>query len=111
VSVELWRHPAAGGTWSRVGAGPGPRSVGSVAPGRAGLLLTDETGTLWRLSPDGSFERLPDPVVDGAPVRAGPLFSGPGGRMISQPAGDIHGALLLVSADDGDSWLPTLIPD
>ena len=110
VSVELWRHPAAGGTWRRVGAGPAPQSVGSVAPGRSGLLLTDETGTLWRLSPDGSFERLPDPVVDGAPVRAGPLFSGPGGRMISQPAADIRGALLLVSADDGDSWLPTLIP-
>jgi hypothetical protein len=108
--AELWRHPGAGGTWSRVGARPRPRSVGSVAPARSGLLFTDETGTLWRLSPGGSFERLPDPVVDGAPVRAGPLFSGPGGRIISRPVGDIGGALLLVSADDGDSWLPTLVP-
>src|SRR5215218_4847368 len=66
--AELWRHPGAGGTWSRVEARPGPRSVGSVAPARSGLLLTDQTGTLWRLSPGGSFERLPDPVVGGAPV-------------------------------------------
>jgi hypothetical protein len=109
--AELWWHPGAGGTWSRVRARPGPRSIGSVAPGRSGLLLTEETGTLWRLSPVGSFERLPDPVVDGVPVRAGPLFSGPGGRMISLPAVGIGGgALLLVSADDGDSWLPTLVP-
>ena len=110
VGLELWWHPDAGGTWSRVDAGPRPQSVGSVAPGRSGLLLTDQPGTLWRLSPDGSFERLPDPVVDGAPVRAGSLFSGPGGRMISRPTGSIGGALLLVSADDGDSWLPTLVP-
>jgi hypothetical protein len=109
--AELWRHPGAGGTWSRIGIRPGPRSVGSVAPGRSGLLLTDETGTLWRLSAGGSLDRLPDPVVDGAPVRAGPLFSGSGGRLISRPAGGIGRALLLVSADDGDSWLPTLVPD
>ncbi|MFL6130645.1 MAG: hypothetical protein ACJ73E_16480 [Mycobacteriales bacterium] len=108
--AELWRHPGAGGTWSRVAARPRPRSVGSVAAGRSALLLTDETGTLWRLPASGSFERLPDPVVDGAPVRAGPLFSGPGGRTISRPAGGIDGTLLLVSADDGDSWLPTLVP-
>jgi hypothetical protein len=108
--AELWRHPAAGGTWSRVAARPRPRSVGSIAAGRSGLLLTDETGTLWRLSPSGSFQRLPDPVVDGAPVRAGPLFSGPGGRMISRPTRGIGGMLLLISADDGDSWLPTRIP-
>jgi hypothetical protein len=81
-----------------------------VAAGRSGLLLAEETGALWRLSAGGSFERLPDPVVDGTPLRAGPLFSGPGGRTISQPAGGIAGALLLVSADDGDSWLPTLVP-
>jgi hypothetical protein len=108
--AELWRHPAAGGTWSRVGAQPRPRSVGSAVPGRSGLLLTDATGKLWRLAPGGSFERLPDPVVDGVPVRAGPLFSGPGGRLVSRPTGGI-GATLLVSADDGDSWLPTLVPD
>jgi hypothetical protein len=30
--------------------------------------------------------------------------------MISRAAGSIEGALLLVSADDGDSWLPTLVP-
>jgi hypothetical protein len=108
--AELWRQPGAGGTWSRVGARPRPRSVGSVAPGRSGLLFTEETGTLWRLSPAGSFERLPDPVVDGTPVRAGPLHSGPGGRTISEPDGGVAGALLLVSADDGESWLPTLVP-
>jgi hypothetical protein len=108
--AELWRHPGTGGNWSRVGTRPRPRSVGSVAPGRSGLLIVEETGTLWRLSPGGSFERLPDPVVNGLPVRPGPLFSGPG-RIITQPAGDSRGALLLVSADDGDSWLPTLVPD
>jgi hypothetical protein len=108
--AELWRHPGAGGTWSRVGAQPRPRSVGSVVPGPSGLLLTDATGKLWRMAPGGSFERLSDPVVDGASVRAGPLYSGPGGRLVSRPTGGV-GATLLVSADDGDSWLPTLVPD
>lgn len=109
--AELWRHAGTGGNWSRVGIRPGPRSVASVAPGRSGLLIVEETGTLWRLSAGGTIERLPDPVVDGLPVRPGPLFSGPG-RIITEPAaGDSRGALLLVSADDGDSWLPTLIPD
>jgi hypothetical protein len=50
-------------------------------------------------------------VVAGAPVRAGPVSSGPAGRTVSRPAGGVEGALLLVSADDGDSWLPTLVPD
>ncbi|CAA9292156.1 MAG: hypothetical protein AVDCRST_MAG41-4456, partial [uncultured Corynebacteriales bacterium] len=114
VPVELagvWWHPGTDGTWSRVGGPPGPRSVGSVAPGRSRLLFTDRTGALWRLAPGGSFELLPDPVVDGRPVRVGPLFSGPGNRIVGLPAGDIGGALLLVSVDDGDSWLPTLLPD
>jgi hypothetical protein len=62
-------------------------------------------------SPEVNTERLPDPVVDGTPVRAGPLFSGAGGRIVSRPADAIDGALLLVSADDGDSWLPTLVPN
>ena len=110
VLAELWRQPGTGGSWSRVGRGPRPRSVGSVTPGRSGLVMTEETGALWRLSPGGSFERLPDPEVAGTPVRAGPLASGPSGRVVSRPPGGIAGALLLVSADDGDSWLPTLVP-
>jgi hypothetical protein len=109
--AELWWQPGTGGGWRRVSARPGPRSVGSAVPGRSGLLVTDGGGALWRLSPGGSFERLPDPVVDGTPVRAGSLFSGSGGRIVSRPADGIDGALLLVSADDGDSWLPTLVPD
>jgi hypothetical protein len=110
VLAELWQHPGAGGSWSRVGRGPRPRSVGSVTPGRSGLVMTEDTGALWRLSPDGSFEQLPDPEVAGTPVRAGPLSSGPSGRVVSRPPGGSAGALLLVSADDGDSWLPTLVP-
>jgi hypothetical protein len=106
----LWQHPGAGQGWSRVGGGPRPRSVGSVTPGRSGLVMTEDTGALWRLSPGGSFERLPDPQVAGTPVRAGPLASGPSGRVVSRPPGGVAGALLLVSADDGDSWLPTLVP-
>jgi hypothetical protein len=106
----LWRQSGAGGNWNRVGGGPGPRSVGSVTSGRSGLVMTEESGALWRLSPGGSFERLPDPQVAGTPVRAGPLASGPSDRLVSRPPGGVAGALLLVSADDGDSWLPTLVP-
>ncbi|HEY6748185.1 MAG TPA: hypothetical protein VI357_21015 [Mycobacteriales bacterium] len=109
--AELWWQPGTGGSWRRVSGRPGPRSVGSAVPGRSGLLVTEGGGALWRLSPGGSFERLPDPVVDGTPVRAGPLSSGAGGRIVSRPADGIGGALLLVSADDGDSWLPTLVPE
>jgi hypothetical protein len=110
VLAELWRQPGTGGSWGRVGRGPRPRSVGSVTAGRSGLVIAEETGALWRLSAGGSFERLPDPQVDGRPVRAGPLASGPSGRVVSRPPGGVAGALLLVSVDDGDSWLPTLAP-
>ena len=36
------------------------------------IIRIEEAGPLWRLSPRRSFERVPDPVDCGTPVRADP---------------------------------------
>ena len=111
-SVRVWRaQPMVSETWTRLDPGDGPRSIGSAVAGRNGLLVSETDGGVWRISTDGPARRLPEPQVDGVPVPAGPvLVAGPDGTLLSPVIGAQGQPLLLVSADDGESWLATGVP-
>lgn len=103
--TELWQVDggvAAG--WRRVTPATRPTSVLALLAGARGLLISEESGTLWRLRPNGALRRLPDPVVDGTPVPPGLPATGPAGVLVTLPYAQDARGTLLVSFDEGETW-------
>lgn len=106
---ELWRIGGPAGPWRPATPTTRPRSALSVLAGDRGLLVGEETGEVWRLRSDGSMRRLPDAVVDGVPIGPGYLVSGPSRVLVALPI-DPFRNVLLVSYDEGESWLVEKVP-
>lgn len=104
----IWRAGPGSGRWRRLTVPSGLRAIRSAVAGRNGLVVTGASG-LWRVSPDGRVEQLPDPSVRGVTVSPTRLVAGPSGVVGWGLAPPLHDHLL-ISADDGDSWLPVPVP-
>ena len=74
--------------------------------GRRGLIVTEETGQLWRLLADGTRRRLPVDF-DGVLIPAGAPVTGPGRVLLGIPANqpDIGAPTVMLSYDEGETWL------
>ena len=68
------------------------------------LLLSEETGGLWRLRADGSLARMPDPVSGEAPVRPTYLLTGPSGVLLAYGTDAAGRSAVLSSPDGGAHW-------
>jgi hypothetical protein len=82
------------GSWQRLTPPAGPNAAYSAVVGARGLLIGDENGQAWRLLASGRFRRLAE-----AP---GYLAGSPGGVLLGLSA---IPRTVLISYDDGDSWL------
>ena len=107
---ELWSVDRPGGSWRPVDPGLRPRSAVSLVAGRRGLLVSEESGTVWRLRPGGSMSRLPDPVVDGQPHGPGRLVGGTGPLVLATPVDGPLPQTVLTSVDGGESWRAERLP-
>jgi hypothetical protein len=107
---ELWRvgDPARpGAAWRQVTPAVRPRSAVGLVAGRRGLIVTEETGQLWRLVADGTMRRLPPVDFDGVLIPAGAPVTGPGRVLLGIPANqpDIGAPTVMLSYDEGETWL------
>jgi hypothetical protein len=91
---DVRRVDSPDGSWQRLTPPAGPNAAYSAVVGARGLLVGDENGQAWRLLPSGRFRRLAD-----AP---GYLAGGPGGVLLGLPT---IPRTVLISYDDGESWL------
>jgi hypothetical protein len=98
----IWQ--VTGTSWRQLRPATAPTSVRSVIGGARPLLVVDAGGSTWRLGPDESFTRRPDP----GPVRPGEVSGGP--TLIAVPRGDLPDRLVLTSGDDGTTWTPERLP-
>jgi hypothetical protein len=75
--------------------------------GRRGLIVTEETGQLWRLVADGTMRRLPPVDFDGVLIPAGAPVTGSGRVLLGIPANqpDIGAPTVMLSYDEGETWL------
>jgi hypothetical protein len=105
--TALWRY--AGGRWTDVTPRSRPRSALSLIMYGGLALITEESGGLWRLQPDGTLLRMPDPRSEGEPVRMGWLVAGPTGRLVGAGLAADGWTALLSSADGGNTW-DVLVP-
>ena len=100
--TELWRYD---GRWRNVTPRVRPRSASSLVIGRDGRpLLTEETGGVWRLQPDGTLLRMPDAYLEGLRVKPGYLVTGPSGLLLSQGVDPFDRTALLSSNDGANTW-------
>lgn len=100
--TELWR--LTGGRWTDVTPRARTASALTAVVGTGGrLLLTEESGGVWRLQPDGTLLRMPDARSAGTTIKPAYLVSGPAGLLVSAQATDDGRTVLISSADDAAS--------
>ena len=89
------------------------RSAAVVVAGSRGLLLGGAEDPLWRLTSDGTARRLPAPVQDGMRLSPGIVVDGPARMLLATPYDPPAPGppTLLVSYDEGESWLVEEVRD
>jgi hypothetical protein len=107
---ELWRigDPSQpGAAWRERTPAVRPRSAAGLLAGARGLLVREDTGKLWRLLSDGTMLRLPPVAFDGVPVAPAWLVTGPAALLIGivSNQADLGSPTVMISYDDGESWL------
>ena len=107
---ELWRvgdPTRPGAAWRQVTPTVRPRSASGLLAVARGLLVREDAGELWRLLPDGTVRRLPPPTVDGLPFPPAVVVTGRSRVLLGIAANqaDVGRPTVLVSYDDGESWL------
>jgi hypothetical protein len=100
--TELWRFAV---RWKNVTPRSRPRSASSIVLPRGGLpLLTEESGGVWRLQPDGTLLRMPDAYADGVRVKPAYLVTGPSGLLLGRGVDAFGRSVVLSSADGANTW-------
>lgn len=99
---ELWHW--SDGRWTDVTPPRRPASAGSFVVSGPRLLLAEETGGLWELSPGGPMRRLPDPTWEGTDLSPTSLVAGPGGVLLAHARTFDDRGAVLSSTDIGRTW-------